>query len=126
MEYNLDPSRMGMRPKLDDGKLLACQTCGSQWFEMVTVSRHSIDTPSILGQEPPAVGMSFKIHKCVRCGDLQEPVMYDAGTSPRYSEYAQLLETLEGQGDTRTPEEEPVVTEQETSQEEVKADEESN
>lgn len=86
-----------------DMECIRCPKCQSQWFEEVTLQKFKADHNVILGQHvPPKPGsIPYYVLKCARCGDLLEPRIIHNTRDLGGNDYDDLLDTLEGKGDTR-------------------------
>ena len=86
---------------------VACPKCNSQWFQQIRVGRFVSDHNVILGQEVPGIAgeMNYVMLKCIRCEELLEPRILHSTRDLGGDAYDQLLDTLDGEGDIRSEEE---------------------
>jgi hypothetical protein len=86
--------------KLD---LIRCPCCDSTFFEQIEVSRYQVNHNIIIGQDVPKdpKSMPYKLLKCIRCNDILEPRIIHNTRDVGRDAYDELLDELEGKGDTR-------------------------
>ena len=85
---------------------VSCPKCSSRWFEHIRVGRYKADHNVILGQQVPGLGgdLGYVLLKCIRCSELLEPRIINNTRDLGGDVYDDLLDTLEGKGDSRPSE----------------------